>query len=254
VDCLSEIALVINTSKCSALPSHVTPYEVHFGRKPHWIGAPLIGDQDPEEEGDDDSIDGDNSDEEYPPTEPGDIELTEIEAQILKNNLKVMEQMAKKGAPAKTFPTNTLVTLKIPVKLRLTGEMQRLPVRIIKCIRGRQYALASKHGKLRGLYPGSDLNSIDSSTASILGHEIGVAQSENGQKQVLITLSRAVQLENRRGTVASAQRNGRKGSKAARKVVANAQAQGTKRKRAIDIHGEVDSFNIVSGKRQRTKG
>ena len=80
VDCLSEIALVINTSKCSTLPSHVTPYEVHFGWKPHWIGAPLIGDQDPEEEGDDDSIDGDNSDEEYPPIEPRDIELIEIEA------------------------------------------------------------------------------------------------------------------------------------------------------------------------------
>jgi hypothetical protein len=44
VDYLSKIALVINTSKCSALPSHVTPYEVHFGRKPHWIGAPLVGD------------------------------------------------------------------------------------------------------------------------------------------------------------------------------------------------------------------
>jgi hypothetical protein len=106
------------------LPSHVTPYEVHFSQKPHWIGAPLIGDQDPKEEGDDDSIDGDNSDEEYPPIEPRDIELIEIEAQILKNNLKVMEQRAKKGALAKTFPTNTLVTLKIPVKLRLTSEMQ----------------------------------------------------------------------------------------------------------------------------------
>ena len=119
------------------MPSHVTLYEVHFGWKPHWIGAPLIGDQDPEEEGDDDSIDGDNSDEEYPPIEPGDIELIEIEAQILKNNLKVMEQMAKKGALAKTFPKDALVTLKTLVKLRLTGEMQWLPIRIIKCIRSR---------------------------------------------------------------------------------------------------------------------
>jgi hypothetical protein len=78
VDYLSEIALVINISKCSALPSHITPYEVHFGRKPHWIGAPLIGDQDAKEE--DESIDGDDDDEEYPPIEPGDIELIEIEA------------------------------------------------------------------------------------------------------------------------------------------------------------------------------
>jgi hypothetical protein len=107
---------------------------VHFGRKPHWIGAPLIRDQDTEE--DDDSINGDD-DKEYPPSDPGDIEIIEIEAQILKNNLKVMEQMAKKGAPAKTFPNDTLVTLRIPVKLRLTSEMQWLLVRIIKCIRGR---------------------------------------------------------------------------------------------------------------------
>jgi hypothetical protein len=56
--------------------------------------------------------------------------------------------------------------------------------------------------------------------------------------------------------VASAQRNSRKGGKPVGKVV-NAQAQGstgTKRKRTVDIHGEVDSFNIVLGKRQRTKG
>jgi hypothetical protein len=91
-----------------------------------------------------------------------------------------MEQIAKKGAPAKTFPKDALVTLKILVKLHLTGEMQRLPIRIIKCIRSRQYALVSKHGKLRGLYPRSDLNSIDPSTASILGCEIKVAQSEKG--------------------------------------------------------------------------
>jgi hypothetical protein len=115
VDCLSEIALVINTSKCSALPSHVTPYEVHFGRKPHWIGAPLLEESDSE-----DSINGDDDDE-YPPTEPDDIEITEIEAQILKNNLKVYEQMAKKGAPAIIFKKGDLVTLKIPVKLRLTS-------------------------------------------------------------------------------------------------------------------------------------
>jgi hypothetical protein len=93
----------------------------------------------------------------------------------LKNNLKVIEQMAKKGALAKTFPKDALVTLKIPVKLRLTSEMQWLPIRIIKCIRSCQYALVSKHGKLHGLYPRLDLNSIDPSIASILGCEIKVA-------------------------------------------------------------------------------
>jgi hypothetical protein len=42
----------------------------------------------------------------------------------LKNNFKVIEQMAKKGALAKTFPKDALVTLKILVKLYLTSEMQ----------------------------------------------------------------------------------------------------------------------------------
>jgi hypothetical protein len=73
---------------------------------------------------------------------------------------------------------------------------------------------------------------------------------------MLIALAKAVQLENRRGTVASAQKNSRKGGKAARKVVAKAQGLGTRTelKRTVDIHGGIDSFNIVPGKRQRTKG
>jgi hypothetical protein len=132
VACLPDIALVINTSKSSALPSHVTPYEVHFGRKPHWIGAPpLLEDSD-----DEDSIDGDDDDE-YPPTDINDFELMEIEAQIVKNNLKVHEKMAKKGALETSFQKGDLVTLKVPPKLRLVGEMPRIPVRIIKVIRGR---------------------------------------------------------------------------------------------------------------------
>jgi len=76
---------------------------------------------------------------------------------------------------------------------------------------------------------------------------------------VLITLSKAIQLENRRGTVANAQRIGRKGTKpTARTAVARTAVdtqvkvgrKGTKRK-AVDIHGEVDASNIVPGKRQR---
>jgi hypothetical protein len=76
VDCLPEIALVINTSKSSALPSYVTPYKVHFGWKPHWIGAPLIQ----EDTDNEDSIDRDDEEEKYPPTDVDNIELTEIEA------------------------------------------------------------------------------------------------------------------------------------------------------------------------------
>ena len=170
MDCLPEIALVINTSKCSALPSHVTPYEVHFSRKPHWIGAPPLEEKDSNDE---DSINS-GDDNEYPPTDVDDIELTEIEAQIVKNNLKVHEQMAKKGALEITYYKGDLVTLKIPVKLRLVGELVRLPVCIIKVVRSRQYSLMSKHGQLQGLYPSSDLNSVDPSSIATLGRGIEI--------------------------------------------------------------------------------
>ena len=133
MDCLPEIALVINTSKSSALPSHVTPYEVHFGWKPHWIGAPPIQ-EDIDNEG---SIDGDDDDKEYPPTDVDDIELMEIEAQIVENNLKVYKQIAKKGALEISFHKGNLVLFKVPVKLRLVGELLQIPVRIIKVVRSR---------------------------------------------------------------------------------------------------------------------
>jgi hypothetical protein len=84
--------------------------------------------------------------------------------------------MAKKGTLAIIFKKDNLVTLKILVKLRLTSEMLQLPVRVIKCVRSHQYSLMSKHGQLKGLYPGSDLNCVDSSSASILGYGISIEQ------------------------------------------------------------------------------
>jgi hypothetical protein len=83
-----------------------------------------------------DSINSDN-DNEYPLLDIKDIKLTSIKAQIVKNNLKVHEQIAKKGAKAITFLRGDLVTLKIPPKLRLVGELLRLLVHIIKVVRSR---------------------------------------------------------------------------------------------------------------------
>jgi hypothetical protein len=170
VDCLPEIALVINTSKSSALPSYVTLYEVHFGWKPHWIRASPIQEKDIDDE---DSIDSDN-DNEYPLTDIDDIELTKIEARIVENNLKVYKQIAKKRALEVAFHKGDLVLLKVPVKLRLVGELPRIPVRIIKVVHGRQYSLMSKHSQIQGLYPGSDLNLVDPSSIASLSHGITI--------------------------------------------------------------------------------
>ena len=39
VDLLPELAMTINTTTSCALPRNKTPFEVWFGRKPHWITA-----------------------------------------------------------------------------------------------------------------------------------------------------------------------------------------------------------------------
>jgi hypothetical protein len=77
---------------------------------------------------------------------------------------------------------------------------------------------------------------------------------KKGQKPILITLSKVLQLENSRGTVANAQRMGRKGNQPTENAVGDILGErgrkGMKR-RAVDVHGEVNSSNIVPGKRQR---
>jgi hypothetical protein len=189
---------VINTTKSYSLPSHQTPFEVYFGWKPHWIGTVL-------QESDQTSVDGDDDDSDYPETDLEDLELTEIEAQVVANNLNVQSRMAKKATASTIFKAGDLATLKILPKLRLTGELLRLLVRVIRPVRGGvQYKLMSKHGELKGLFPRTELNPTDSSSETTLGSGIHVQNSKNGPKPVLITLSKAVQLENRRGTVAMA--------------------------------------------------
>ena len=80
VDNLPEIQLIINTSPCSALPTHTTLHEVFFSCKPHWIRAKRLEDYD--SDSDKDSINGDNNKEPYLPTDTEDIDLTTIETAI----------------------------------------------------------------------------------------------------------------------------------------------------------------------------
>jgi hypothetical protein len=166
-----------------------------------------------------------------------DLELTEIEAQVVANNLNVQSRIAKKATASTIFKASDLATLKIPPKLRLTGELLRLLVRVIWPVRGGvQYKLMSKHGELKGLFPGTELNLTDSSSETTLGSGIHIQYPKNGPKPVLIALSKAVQLENQQGTVAMAQRAGRK----------------RKANTLFNTNGNVNGANIVQGKRQRT--
>ena len=114
---------MINTSKSCSLPSHQTPFEVFFGRKPHWIGNLPLEDSDSNK----DNINGDDDDsDDYPETDEEALEITEIEAQVVANNLKVHKRIAKRGGSTTIFNTGDLVTLKIPNKLRLVGELLHL--------------------------------------------------------------------------------------------------------------------------------
>jgi len=61
----------------------------------------------------------------------------------------------------------------------------------------------SRHAELKGLFPGAELNPTDPSAKATLGSGISVPKAKKGQKPVLITLSKAVQAENRCGTAAS---------------------------------------------------
>jgi hypothetical protein len=73
VELLPELARTINTTTSSALPRRKTPFEVWFGRKPHWvarIGHYNDNDNDSDFDNDDDN-DLDSSQ---------DLVLTEIEA------------------------------------------------------------------------------------------------------------------------------------------------------------------------------
>jgi hypothetical protein len=187
---------------------------------------------------DNDSVNGDdNDDSEYLETNIEDLEITGIEAQVVANNLKVHKRIAKKGAPTTVFKAGNLVTLKIPPKMRLVGELLRLLARVIRLVRsGAQYKLMSRHGELKGLFPIAKLNPTDPSAKTTLGSGISVQRATKGQKPVIITLSKAVQAENQRRTVVSTSRAGRKRTVGA----------------LFDTNGNVDSANIVPGKRRRT--
>jgi hypothetical protein len=87
---LPELALVINTTTTRALPQKRTPFEVWFGRKPHWITAKPIEDN----ETNDDSKTGTDSNDDSD-SEPEDNVLSEIEVRVAAHNARLNAQMIK---------------------------------------------------------------------------------------------------------------------------------------------------------------
>ena len=76
----------------------------------------------------------------------------EIETRVATNNARLHAQMIKANSGrSPIFELGTIVTLKIPSKLRLNTESVRLLVRVLEYKNG-QYMLQSQHGRLAGQY------------------------------------------------------------------------------------------------------
>jgi hypothetical protein len=42
VQFLLEIARVVNTTRLSCLPARITPFDIFFARRPHWLTESLL--------------------------------------------------------------------------------------------------------------------------------------------------------------------------------------------------------------------
>jgi hypothetical protein len=139
------------------------------------------------------------------------IELTDIEARVATHNKKIATQMVQRSLVGQTvFENGAIATLKIPKKLRLIGESSRLPVRILQKKHHNAYVLTCQFGWLQRLFQHSELNPVPGTMADSIGSNIQVTE---GNKS--ITLSKAIQLLNSRGTVNAAQKAGRKAAQPA---------------------------------------
>jgi hypothetical protein len=223
VQFLLEIALCVNTTQPSSLPTYITPFDVWFSQEPYFLQArPLNPDNKPcDADGNElvflDGVDTGASDGGYPEldadaespdNEPDGPELEKwilnaIEERVRKNNVLVAGRMVRRVAKkAQIFERDCIVTVAIPSKLRRSTEPKRLLVRIIG-ITKHSHTLMSRFGRIKGGFQAGQLNTVKSNT---LGLDIPHAWPESGPK---ILLTQAVQLFNGRGTIASIQKAGR---------------------------------------------
>ena len=108
------------------------------------------------------------------------------------------------------FIDRTVTTLQILLKLQLATESSRLPVQVLE-LKNSQYKLQCQYSRLTGRYQGRELNHIDATVGIKIGASIQNEPSQNqAGKDVTITLPMAVAKQNSRGSITTAQKNGRK--------------------------------------------
>jgi hypothetical protein len=106
------------------------------------------------------------------------------------------------------FEDGDIATLVIPSKMRLKTESKRLPVRILLGDYG-QYKVMSQHGRISGRWLGEELNKVGADLVELLGGNIPMEAEYKAGKEVQIQLTKAVALENNRGSITAAQKAGR---------------------------------------------
>ena len=112
-----------------------------------------------------------------------------------------------------------------------------------------------QHGRLSGRYQGGQLNSINQSTADVIGGSIRTTPERKGGKDVTISFATAVAKENHCGSITAAQKTGRKapGKKAAKASVMKVTRdmnKGTKRTQA-EVIGDSSAGEPVAKRLRR---
>ena len=165
--------------------------------------------------------------------------LTELECIVHKNNARIAAQMVKKAhGKAQIFQKGWLITLAILSKLRLRTEPKRILCRIDQVTKN-QYFLSSTKGPLHGSHSASQLNPVEAPDQSL----IPMNWPEGTTK---LTLTKAVQLINNRGTIGAAQKASRVANKPERQ-------RGRKRKQP-EPEPELVVLRTSGRKRQKRTG
>ena len=185
------------------MPGKKTPFEVWFGRKPRWTRPDYLNE---EPVGvNEDLLHVDN--EEF----GNDPVLSEIERRVAEHNRRTQAQMVKQSRAhgvITEFEDGDIATLLIPPKMRLKTESKRLPVRILSGDHG-QYKVMSRHGRISGRWPAEEPNKVSEDLIELLGGTIPMEAEYKAGKEVQVQLTKAVALENNRGSITAAQKAGR---------------------------------------------
>jgi hypothetical protein len=199
---LPEIAKVINTTRPSGLPLHVTPFEVWYGRPPtqqtpsRALSSLVTAEEEEDDESESAEEDKDNTQEYL---------FTELYKKVFAYNALKAIKYAKRGGKQTSYELNQIVLLAIPRKNRLTIEASRLPARVIKIVKG-AYTLLSQHGQLKGSHQASSLVPV------LSGEDFDIPEAaEKGAKP--IALSTAVTKANNRKSISAMQKAGNRATK-----------------------------------------